>query len=920
MLLALQTEDLHQNISGQVVTGIYKAFLSALLWAVLVLPGRLVCAQDQKANSESTLEQAANLFEQGKLEEAADLLRPALRVNPKDPGTLGLMAIVLDAQKRFADAERYYTQALALAPQSAALRNNLGNHYLSSGATQRARAEFLKVVAVDPHHVNANLQLAQMCVAAKQGTAALRYLANLPASERAPEIQLLRAQAIYLDGRHSEAEDLVRRLDVQTANLAFSAGMVLAQWQRYDDAETMFTRALELSPSDFDTLYNLALAATRAAHLDRARQVYEIAIAQQPGNVDCIFALAGIYAQQAQPSLAASLLVEAQRLAPDRADVPKLMAQVAEQLGFYGDAANAYEQYLKLQPNDKVARREYNFALARSGHAITALPQLEAYARSHPTDALGIYELAYTEAFRNRAESFKLLDRAIALDPALLPARFTRAVFYAEDGRFAESIEDLEVIRTREPANPLVLDHLGDVYLQMGKYEAAEPILKRAVELAPDDPAPLMHYSKVLRRLGRQQEAVQVLEHFRKVAANHSQNTRRAGLFDYLRLPASAQRAQYVSGLEKASTANPRDLTLKLSLARAFLEQGNPGKAIDALRDLTAVTRDNQVLAEAGKVLVEAGQYEAAKQFLQASLAANPAGGEARLDLSTAMFHTGAPEAALAELDKTTPAGRTGDYYLLRAELLDAVGRTEEAADSLNRGLRSAPSRTDLYLQSAFFLIKHDRQRDAAQLLDQASQIVRDDPELLLARAITLELMQHTNEAKKVLARIQSRWPEWNRSYLLNGIILENELKSAEAKDMLESAIALGASDPEAYYYLASALTHISPPDFEAAADAISQAVTRDPTDAYSRLLAGKIALERRQNDQAIGQLREAVRLNPGMMATHYALRNAYRAIGDEKASAAELEAIQKIAKENPQPDLAPSPLRKLLFMVRPPA
>lgn len=877
-------------------------------------------AQHRPANAEPALQQAISLFEQGKLDEAAEMLRPGLSANPKDPGALGLMAAILDAQKRFADAERYYTQALALAPQSAALRNNLGNHYLSSAAIQRARAEFLKVVAIDPHHVNANLQLAQMSVAEKQGAAALRYLNNLPASEQAPEIQILRAQAMYLVGRRPEAEDMLRRLDLQTANIAFSAGMILAKWQRYDDAERMFTRALELSPSDFDTLYNLALAATRAGHMDRARQVYEIAIAQQPGNVDCLFALAGIYAQQGQQSLAASLLVEAQRLAPNRADVPKLMAQVAQRLGFYGDAASAYEQYLKLEPNDTVARREYNFALARSGHAMAALPQLESYARSHPNNALGIYELAYAEAFRNRAESLKLLDRAIGLDPALLPARFTRAVFHAEDGRFAEAIDDLEVIRKREPDNPLVLDHLGDVCLQMGKYEAAEPILKRAVELAPDDPAPLMHYSKVLRRLGRQQEAIQTLEHFRKVAASHGQHLPRAGLFDYLRLPPSAQREQYVSGLEKASTANPTDLTLKLRLARALLEQSNPEKAIEALRELTAVTRDSQVLAEAGKVLVEAGQYEAAKQFLQASLAANPAGVEARLDLSTAMFHTGAPEAALAELDKTTTAGRTGDYYLLRAELLDAVGRTEEAADSLNRGLRSAPTRSDLYLQSAFFLIKHNRQRDAAQLLDQASLIVRDDPELLLARAITLELMQHTNEAKKVLAGIQSRWPEWNRSYLLNGIILENELKSAEAKDMLESAIALGASDPEAYYYLASALTHISPPDFEAAANAISQAVTLNPADAYSRLLAGKIAIERGQNDQAIVQLREAVRLNPGMMAAHYALRNAYRTIGDEKASAAELEAIQRIAKENPQPDLAPSPLRKLLFMVRPPA
>ncbi len=247
------------------------------------------------------------------------------------------------------------------------------------------------------------------------------------------------------------------------------------------------------------------------------------------------------------------------------------------------------------------------------------------------------------------------------------------------------------------------------------------------------------------------------------------------------------------------------------------------------------------------------------------------------------------------------------------------MGKLEQAADSLNRGIRAAPTRADMYFQAAVFLIKHSHREEAVRLLADATRLLPDASELLLARAIALELLQHTDDALKLLAQIESRWPEWDRPYLINGIILENELKSAEAEQMLDTAIALGAHDADVYYYQTLAISHATPDNLEDAQKAISQALALNAEDPSIRLLAGEILLKRKDYAAALDHLTAAVRLQPTSVRAHYLLRAAYRDLGDAEKSAAELQQIERITRDNPDPDRTPSPMQRLLFAVRPP-
>jgi Flp pilus assembly protein TadD len=181
---------------------------------MLVLP--CVCINllySQSLAPAAAVDEAAAAFEQGRPAEADQKLNSYLKDHPADLRALILKGAVLDTLQRWEEAEKYYQQALKLAPGSPQALNNAANHYLASGDSVRAREFYLKTVAVDPHHPNANLQLAQMCVSEKKGGQALLYLSRLPDGPvEDPGIHLLRARALALavgrGGRRGRARGL----------------------------------------------------------------------------------------------------------------------------------------------------------------------------------------------------------------------------------------------------------------------------------------------------------------------------------------------------------------------------------------------------------------------------------------------------------------------------------------------------------------------------------------------------------------------------------------------------------------------------------------------------------------------------------------------------------------------------------------
>ncbi len=885
-----------------------------VLWMYSCAGGVSLLAQTE---SRDAYTEAASAFQQGRLDEAERRLKSAIAIEPDRPDLLGLLGVVLDAKKEYEQAEVFHQRALNLAPRSAGLWNNFGNHYLARGNDDQARKAFGRVLAIEPGHANANLQLARIALSHKQGAEALSYLEKLkPSDQSDTAVQLLRARCLHSAGQLDAAMAIVNRLEQDAlgdARLAFSLGVILAEWEKYGRAEDAFSRALETDPSNVEILHNVGLAALHAGHLDRAQKVFEIAVQQRPDDVESIFNLGRVHAAKDESETALVLLARARRLAPGRPDILVYLARMYAEAGFFSGAAESYEEYLKLQPDDHSARRERGFSYCRFGRTKTALPDLNWYVKQYPLDPTGHFELGLCESLGDTIQALRHLDEALRLKPDFPMAQQARGWLLHREGKWTEALPDLKSVVKREPNNAMALLQLGEIYLELEQPAQAVEFLRRAQEVAPDHRGVLTQLHRALRKLGQNQEAAAVLETLKTAEPDPTPLKASAQIFDYLGLDPSEQRERFRRNLTNAIAANPSDPELKVQMGGLLLYDGKTEEALAAFREILELSPGPRVLNEGAMTLLEHKQHALAREFLTRLVATDPSV-ENRLELAVATFHALGPEASLEEIEKISVANRNGDVYLLKAQVLDALGRFEESVDSLNAGFRMEPKRADLYLWASLFLLKHKRDQQALALLEQATNIVPDAADLLLTKAVVLELVRKTEQAEDLLKKIQSRWPEWGQCYLIQGIIQATHRKPKEALQSLRTAIALGERTASAYYYLADAARMSEPQDRKEAWQAASEALRLDPNDASAHALAGKIALEEEEPVKATEQLKEAIRLKPNLAEAHYSLMIAYRKLGRANEAMVESDIFRRIREQNPESDDDTAGIRQMLF------
>jgi tetratricopeptide (TPR) repeat protein len=139
-----------------------------------------------------------------------------------------------------------------------------------------------------------------------------------------------------------------------------------------------------------------------------------------------------------------------------------------------------------------------------------------------------------------------------------------------------------------------------------------------------------------------------------------------------------------------------------------------------------------------------------------------------------------------------------------------------------------------------------------------------------------------------------------------------------KAKSKLQTAIALGADDSDAYFYLAWAIITANRQDVKPAQDAIRKAVALAPKDPYIQSLAGKIAYLGKDYPEALQHLDAALAIWPDMAEAHETLSSVYRAMGEKDKSIQQLKDVLQIKEKMPTANqLPPFPIGAELFSIR---
>ncbi len=450
-----------------------RAAISLAVLLCGVLPVATFGAQAQAA-----LQRAAALVQEGRLQEADQQAQLAL----SDPATRAAACSVLGAirvqQDRLEEGAELLQEAIRLDPHLLGARLNLAQLYTLQGNYKRS------------------LELAKPALAAfKQSPEGLLVLATdfLKTGDRSS------AKALLDDARR--LRDVPPAWPVNFAELLVKGGLV-------EEGIDVLERARKADPSSYELAFALGGAFLVKGDPARALEAYDLALGVKPASVTALRQAAAVAERQGELERSLSYWMRAKKLAADDPEILLGFGRVCLKMDLLEDAEPALIRAAGLRPGEPAYQYTLAVAKVGKRQYEAAQGLLEPLVERRPGDAQLQYALGsvlYMQA--HLAEADARLRESLRLDADQVASPYYLALVARDQGRDAEAIERLEDLLRRYPDHASSCEALGGLLMNGRRYAEAERLLRRAVELNPKSVKANYQLGLLLARTGRREEA-----------------------------------------------------------------------------------------------------------------------------------------------------------------------------------------------------------------------------------------------------------------------------------------------------------------------------------------------------------------------------------------------------------------------------
>ncbi len=155
----------------------------------------------------------------------------------------------------------------------------------------------------------------------------------------------------------------------------------LGYWQ---NSETLFRHALEVTEGNFPAHYNLGNALLRKGQLDEAIHQYQEALRLKPDDIGAHSNLGIAFGREGRTEEAIRQFREAVRLDPDDPRVHYNLGRAFDKNGQLDEAISQYQEALRLNPDYAGAHYHLGVALDKKGQTDEAIRQYRAARRLNP--------------------------------------------------------------------------------------------------------------------------------------------------------------------------------------------------------------------------------------------------------------------------------------------------------------------------------------------------------------------------------------------------------------------------------------------------------------------------------------------------------------------------------------------------------
>ena len=368
-------------------------------------------------------------YQQGRSQEAHDLLSKAVKLKPRSPRALSVWMAALLALNRLEEALTVCDRIVAIDPRDLDTLYNRAVVLSRLRRFEAALAAFDKVLARDSGYVDAWFErgnlLAQLSRFDEAAVCYDRLLAKAPAHLGA---LTNRGNALLKVGRHADALACYDKLlaaapaDINALN---NRGIVFKQLGRYDEAMASCERALTIDPNSVDALTTRGNILTRLARHEEALASFDRAVAVRPRDVDALNNRGLALTQLRRLGEALASFDQALALDPGQVGVLDNRGVALFAAGRFEDALASFDQALSLKADDAEVLYHRGHALANLGRydeAVAVWRRVLAIDPAHPSalGALAFYRLMICDW--NDIASFEVeLKRALEQERVIEP-------------------------------------------------------------------------------------------------------------------------------------------------------------------------------------------------------------------------------------------------------------------------------------------------------------------------------------------------------------------------------------------------------------------------------------------------------------------------------------------------------------------
>lgn len=323
---------------------------------------------------------------------------------------------------------------------------------------------------------------------------------------------VLALRAEKLEASHRAMDQLVAKADI-SPNMALAYVAALEKQGMVAEALRFLERALKRTPHEFGLHLLYARMLAEADRFNDARKEFLKLNHEAPDSTDVIYALGLLNLQTNRIEEADKNFQELVKYAERRDDANFYLGQVAESRR-QQDAALAH--YRTVAGGASLFQAQVRIAVLLAGQkkvteARAVLASLKPDSDDQRKQAV-LVEAEILAEQNDYANAMAVFDKALngTYDTTLL---YSRAMLAERMDRLDVLEADLRAILKREPNNSDALNALGFTLAdRTARYQEAHELIKRALELTPDNFYVLDSMGWVLYRLGRLEEAVPYLQ------------------------------------------------------------------------------------------------------------------------------------------------------------------------------------------------------------------------------------------------------------------------------------------------------------------------------------------------------------------------------------------------------------------------